>query len=58
VATDPALSINDAQVEVYSTVFAYARSLDVLARSIDADVYLLCLACAFFIVSWQMSSSK
>ncbi|MGZ5586729.1 MAG: transporter [Methylobacter sp.] len=40
VATDPALPIEDAQVEVHSTVFAYARSLDVFGTSAKFDVAL------------------
>jgi hypothetical protein len=40
VATDPALPIEDAQVEVHSTVFAYARSLDVFGKSAKFDVVL------------------
>ncbi len=40
VATDPALPIADAQVEVHSTVLAYARSLDVFGKSAKFDVVL------------------
>lgn len=40
VATDTALPIEDAQVEVHSTAFAYARSLDVFGKSAKFDVAL------------------
>lgn len=40
VATDPALPIDDVQVEVHSSVFAYARSLDVFGKSAKFDVVL------------------
>ena len=40
VATDPALPIDDAQVEVHSSVVAYARSLDVFGKSAKFDMVL------------------
>lgn len=38
VATDPALPIENTQVEVHSTVFAYVRSLEVFGKSTKFDV--------------------
>jgi hypothetical protein len=38
VATDPALPIENTQVEVHSTVFAYVRSLEVFGKSAKFDV--------------------
>jgi hypothetical protein len=40
VATDPALPIENAEVEVHSAVFAYARSLEVFGNSAKFDVVL------------------
>ncbi|MGZ9127590.1 MAG: transporter [Candidatus Binatia bacterium] len=40
VATDPAVSIDDAHVEVHSTVLAYARSLGVFGKSAKFNVVL------------------
>ena len=40
VVIDPALPIEDTQVEVHSTVFAYVRSLDFLGKSAKFDVVL------------------
>lgn len=38
VATDPALSVENTKVEVHSTFFAYARSLDFFGKSAKFDV--------------------
>lgn len=38
VATDPALPIENTKVELHSTLFAYARSLDVFGKSAKFDV--------------------
>lgn len=38
VATDPSLPLQDAQLQVHSMFFAYARSLDVLGKSAKFDV--------------------
>ncbi|MDD5037544.1 MAG: hypothetical protein PHE55_22680 [Methylococcaceae bacterium] len=40
VATDPAVPIDEAQVEVHSTVWAYARSLGVFGKSAKFNVVL------------------
>jgi hypothetical protein len=40
VATDPALPVENAQVEVHSGLLAYARSLDVFGKSAKFDVVL------------------
>jgi len=39
-ATDPALPLNDAELQVNAVVLAYARSLDVLGQSAKFDVIL------------------
>src|SRR4029450_9005464 len=40
VATDPALPVQDAHLQIHSTVLAYARALNVWGKSGKADVVL------------------